>query len=127
MSARRAIEQLRHYMSRLPPNSCIYGVFMAPFISRESAHICQDAGVGYVDLAGNAHLEFADVYIEIRTAANPFKELRENRPLFSAKGERVLRILLTPPLTSWKVTALSQASGVSLGQVRVRWFAVNPN
>lgn len=117
MSARRAIEQLRYYMAYLPPTVRKYGVFLAPFVSPEAAQICLESGVGYVDLAGNAHLEFADVFVEIRTAENPFKELRENRPLFSSKSERVLRVLLTPPLRSWKVTELSQVSRVSLGQV----------
>ena len=116
--ARRAIEQLQYSMFRhAPSKGRQYGVFLAPFISEESARICREAGNGYVDLAGNAHLEFGTVYIDIRTAENPFKEQRENRPLFSTKGELVLRTLLTPPLKSWKVIELVKATGVSAGQV----------
>ena len=117
MSARQAIGQLRYCISKLPEPVRSYGVFTAPYISPDAARICQESGIGYVDLAGNAHLEFADVYIDLRVADNPFKEVRENRPLFSGKGDRVLRVLLTPPLRPWKVTELSLKSGVSLGQV----------
>jgi hypothetical protein len=118
MTVRNALEQLRsNLFQQRPTVSRRYGVFLAPFVSPESARICEQSGIGYVDLAGNAHLEFGNVYIDIRTADNPFKEKRDNRPLFSSKGERVLSLLLTPPLRGWKVTELSLASNVSLGQV----------
>ncbi|MGV3724702.1 MAG: hypothetical protein ACO1SX_27710 [Actinomycetota bacterium] len=94
-----------------------YGVLMAPFISRESARLCEEAGVGYVDLAGNARLAFGPIYIETRSAENPFREQRENRPLFTPKAGRVLRTLLAPPLRAWKVTELQHAASVSLGHV----------
>lgn len=94
-----------------------YGLLLAPFISDESAKICTDAGIGYADLSGNAFLSFGQVYIELRSAQRPFREKREMRSLFTPKAERVLRVLLTPPLRGWKVEELATASRVSLGQV----------
>ncbi len=94
-----------------------YALFAAPFLSEESRRLCREEGLGYVDLAGNVHVSFDQVFIDIRAQDNPFKEKRSLRSLFSAKASRVLEVLLTPPLRAWKVKDLQLASGVSLGQV----------
>lgn len=103
-----------------------YALFAAPFLSEESRRLCAEAGLGYVDLAGNVHVSFEQVYIDVRAQDNPFKEKRSLRSLFSAKAGRVLRVLLTPPPRSWKVKDLELASGVSLGEVsNVRKLLLN--
>lgn len=94
-----------------------YGVFLAPFVSEESARLCVEAGMGYADLAGNARLSFDHVFIETHAADNPFRVKRDHRSLFSAKAGRLLRVLLTPPLRAWKVAELAASAAVSLGQV----------
>jgi hypothetical protein len=33
-----------------------YGVFIAPYISPDAAAVCKEAGIGYLDLAGNCLL-----------------------------------------------------------------------
>ena len=114
---RNAVLQLGDYLRLLPGDGARYGILLAPFISEESARICAGAGIGYADLAGNARLAFDQVFIELRGAANPFREKREKRSLFSPRAAQVLRVLLTPPLRAWKVTELAAAAGVSLGQV----------
>jgi len=114
---RTAVLQLKHFLEQLPGNKPAYGVLVAPFISEESAHLCEDAGIGYADLAGNARLSFGQVFIETRSAENPFRERREARPLFAPKATRVLRFLLQGPLRPWKVVELARESQVSLGWV----------
>jgi len=114
---RNAVLQLESYLSHLPQDKRCYGVLLVPFISEKSARICTEAGMGYADLAGNAHLSFDQVFIEIRTAQNPFREKRELRSLFTPKAGRVLGVLLTPPLRAWKVEELAKETGVSLGHV----------
>lgn len=94
-----------------------YALFAAPFLSEESRRLCAEAGLGYVDMAGNVHVSFDQVFIDVKAQDNPFKEKRSLRSLFTAKAGRVLRMLLTPPLRSWKVKDLELASGVSLGEV----------
>jgi hypothetical protein len=95
----------------------IYPVVVAPFLSEASAEICRDLGVGYADLAGNCRLTFGTVYIERRTAANPFSSKREQRSLFAPKTARVLRVLLAEPRKAWKVVDLAAKAQVSVGQV----------
>lgn len=114
---RNGVLQLESYLRHLPQTKRCYGVLMAPFISDVSARICTEGGMGYADLAGNAHLSFDHVFIDIRTGENPFREKRELRSLFTPKAGRILKVLLTPPLRAWKVEALSKETGVSLGHV----------
>jgi hypothetical protein len=92
-------------------------VLVDPFISEQSARICKEAGIGYADLAGNGRLSFDRVFIEMRSAGNPFRESREVRSLFAPKAARVLRVLLQGPLRPWKVVELADAAQVSLGWV----------
>jgi len=114
---RTAVLQLERYLRCLPANVAHYGLLAAPFISKESARICTEAGIGYADLAGNARLSFGQVFIETHGAENPFREKRETRSLFAPRAARVLRVLLQGPLRPWKVTELAEASRVSLGWV----------
>lgn len=113
---RHGLLALQHYLYQFPEKPS-YGVMVAPFLSTESARLCAEAKMGYVDLAGNALLSFDQVFIEQRAADNPFRVKRQLRSLFTPKAGRVLRVLITPPLRPWKVTELAASAGVSLGQV----------
>jgi len=114
---RSAILHLENYLKQLPGKSPRYGVLVAPFISEESAKLCLDAGIGYADLAGNARLAFDQIFIETRSAENPFRERRETRSVFATRATRVLRVLLQGPLRPWKVAELAESARVSLGWV----------
>ncbi len=117
LEVRNRILFLDHFLKNRVHGGPSYGVVVAPFLSSESARLCLDSGIGYADLAGNAHLSFDQVFIELQEADNPFRVKRHLRSLFTAKAGRVLRVLLTPPMRAWKVTELAVAAGVSLGQV----------
>jgi Transcriptional regulator, AbiEi antitoxin, Type IV TA system len=112
--ALQAIDQLKAYEQRLPNP---YSVFLAPYISESSAKLCEEEGIGYIDLAGNCRLSFGQIYIEQRGKANPYSEKRALRSLYSPKAERILRVLLIARQSSWKVEELAQAADVSLGLV----------
>jgi hypothetical protein len=114
---RTAALQLKSYLAGLPEKSPRYGIILAPFISEQSAQICQEASLGYADLAGNARISFDNVYIETRSADNPFRERKEVKSLFAPKACRVLRVLLQGPLRAWKTVELADESDVSTGWV----------
>jgi hypothetical protein len=114
---KNGILQLKHYLTLLPTNTPGYGVLLAPFISEESARLCSEAGVGFLDLAGNARLSFDQVFIEMRVPGNPFHERRAVKSVFKPKAVRLLRVLLQGPLRSWRVSELATAANVSLGHV----------
>jgi Transcriptional regulator, AbiEi antitoxin, Type IV TA system len=108
---------LRSFLAQAPGKVPYYGIVLAPFISEESAQICKEAGLGYADLAGNAWISFDQVFIETRSAENPFREKHEIKSLFTPRSSRVLRVLLQGPLRPWKTIELAESSKVSLGWV----------
>ena len=112
--ARAAAYQLARVLEREPD---VYGVFAAPYISPQTAEICVQEKIGYLDLAGNCRLTFGQVYIEQECNPNPFAEKRDLRSLYSPKAARVLRVLLTDTKKAWRVQALAEEAEVSLGQV----------
>lgn len=111
---RHGLLQLQRFLEPTRGRPC-YGVLVAPFISKLSADLCAEAGVGYVDFAGNARLAFDQVFIETRVADNPFREKRETRSLFGPRATRVLRVLLQGPLHPWRVAELAESARVSVG------------
>lgn len=110
--ARGAANQLFRFREAYPD---AYGIFAAPYISSQAAAICREAGIGYVDLAGNCRLSFGQVYIQREGQPNPFAQKRDLRSLYSPKAERVLRVLLANPGRPWKIQALADEVGVSVG------------
>ena len=112
--ARFAIYQIKDWVSS---NIGVYGVFIAPYISPNAAAICAEAGIGYLDLAGNCLLSFETIFIHREGKANPQIQRRKLRSLYSSKAERILRVLLTDPKQSWRTEALAKAAKVSYGQV----------
>ncbi len=111
--ARNAVNQLLRLQRA---SSSAYGVLIAPWISPAAASICQEAGVGYVDLAGNCRLTFGTIHVERTGKPNPFTTKRDLRSLYSPKASRILRVLLDNPRRAWKLQALADEAEVSLGQ-----------
>jgi hypothetical protein len=114
---RNATLQLDRYLSLLPEKLHRYGIVLAPYISQESARICEEARLGYADLAGNARISFDNVYIETSSADNPFRERKEVKSLFAPRACRVLRLLLQGPLRLWKTIEIAKEADVSMGWV----------
>jgi len=88
---------------------------MAPYVSTKSAEICKASSIGYMDLSGNCRIAFDTVYIEQQGRPNQFTEKRDMRYLYSAKGERMLRVLLNNPKKVWKLVDIARESNISLG------------
>ncbi|WP_434718292.1 hypothetical protein P5W98_03415 [Paraburkholderia sp. A1BS-2L] len=59
--ARPALLELRDYVQRTPLAT---PVFMAPYTSSAVRQLCEEKGVGYLDLEGNARIAFGGVFIE---------------------------------------------------------------
>lgn len=113
--ARSALLELRNYMTHRAPQAT--PVFIAPYISPAVRQLCEEQGVGYLDLEGNARIAFGGVFIERTVADKPVAHQRELKSLFRPKSAQVLRTLLREPSRAWRVTELSETAGVSLGHV----------
>ena len=113
--ARSALLELRNYVAHRAPQAT--PVFIAPYISPAVRHLCEEKGVGYLDLEGNARITFGGVFIERVVADKPVAQQRELKSLFRPRSAQVLRAMLREPGRAWRVTELSEMSGVSLGHV----------
>src|SRR4030042_6918398 len=109
---RAGIQQLREYLDRTED---AYPMVAAPYISEDTARVCKQNGVGYVDMAGNFFLNFDEIYIERRNYPNPAIEKRQVRSIFSPQSGRIMRVMLSNPGRSWRVQELAREAKVSLG------------
>jgi hypothetical protein len=112
--ARQAVNQLLQYLQQYDN---AYGVFVAPYISRKAAQVCEAANIGFLDLSGNCRLRFDRVFIERQGRPNKFAQKRDLRTLCSPKASRILRVLLTERPRFWRVAELARRAEVSLGLV----------
>jgi len=113
--ARTALLELQNYVAHRAPQAT--PVFIAPYISPAVRQLCKEKGVGYLDLEGNARIAFGGVFIERIVADKPVAQQRELKSLFKPKSAQVLRAMLREPGRAWRVTELSESTGVSLGHV----------
>lgn len=109
---RSAIQQLKEYLSQIKDS---YGIVAAPYISYDTANICKENGVGYIDTAGNCYLNFDKVFIERKNYPNPIILKRSLRSIFSTKATRIIRVMLVNPKKQWQVQELAKETNVSLG------------
>lgn len=110
--ARGAIQRI---LATAPKGEGQYGVLAAPYIGEETQKICKQAGVGFIDLAGNCRLVFDKIFVERRGFPKPEAERRPLRSLFSPKASRILRVLYEAPKQPWQVQRLAREARVSLG------------
>ncbi len=90
-------------------------VVAARYISDRVAAICREGGIGYVDDAGNCHLEAPGLYLHIEGQRNPTPDTRPAENLFAPKSSRIVRALLEYPARTWKVQDLAREARVSIG------------
>ena len=109
---RMAIAQFKEYLRGFKDS---YGILVAPYLSDASRQICKEAGIGCVDLAGNAFLSFRNIFIDRSGRPNPFAVVRLSKSVFSPKSSRILRVLLSDPSKRCYVEDLSREVGISIG------------
>jgi hypothetical protein len=111
---RMAASQLREFINK---NKNFYGAVGAPFLSEESKKICREAGLGFIDVAGNCFFRFNSIHIQIEGRPNLYPTTRPLKSIFSPKSTRAIRVLLCQPKAAWYVKYLAKEAKLSLGQV----------
>ena len=96
----RAFSRLEQYCQATPG---AVGVFIAPYVSPETASLCRTQNVSYLDFAGNCHFAFDGVYIHVEGQPNPAAHSRTLRSLYQPKAERILRVFLAQPSRPWRL------------------------
>jgi hypothetical protein len=69
-------------------------VIASAYLSPANQQLLRDANAAFIDYAGNARLAVPGIHIDRRGFANPGKEERGQRDIFSDKASLVLRTLL---------------------------------
>ncbi|MGW6422695.1 type IV toxin-antitoxin system AbiEi family antitoxin [Nocardia sp. NPDC055053] len=107
-------------LSRLDRQEDAHRLLVAgPYISSRTAEALRAARIDYIDNAGNAHLDFGPVLIDIRGRPDLTPQ-RGRRPadanLFSARRMQVLFVLLAwPDLVNRPVRMIADTAGTSVG------------
>lgn len=112
---RAAVDRLLRILKNAPE---AYGIIVAPYLSSLSIALCEEAGLGTVDFAGNILISAEPVYFRVAGRSNPFYQDRSLRSLYSPKASRILRTLLSDSLErAWKVEEVRDEAKVSIGLV----------
>jgi hypothetical protein len=112
---RPVVLMLKDYATR--QTAPVIPVLIAPYLSTQSQDLCQEYGIAFIDLHGNARLAFGNFFVLRHMESKPTTERRDLRALFKPKSAQVLRRMLREPTFAWRVTELAKATGVSLGHV----------
>jgi len=96
-----------------------YPVIIAPYVSDLGKEVCKKMGIGFLDLSGNAYLDFNSFYLEIEGKLSKFKSPDKLTGLFNSKGERVIRFYLLQENDGRAVNyrRIAKEVSVSIGQV----------
>ena len=120
---RSAVYQIRDYVKHVNQfnhadlGQSLIPMLVSPYLSPRSRSICIDHKVAYLDLFGNAHLDFDSIYIDKAVADKPKSETRALRSIFNPKASAILRVMLQDRNRSWRVTDLAEKANASLGHV----------
>ncbi len=92
-------------------------ILAVPFMGEVGRRVCSDAGVGFIDLSGNAHIMAPPLVVHVEGRPNRF--IRRGRPssVFAPKSSRVARLLLLEPTRWWKQHELAREGSLGAGFV----------
>lgn len=90
-------------------------IVAVPYMGEPGRTLCEQEGIGWLDLSGNAHLTAPGLRVHVDGRPNQFK--RRGRPanVFAPKSARISRRLLLEPERFWSQRELARAAGVNEG------------
>jgi hypothetical protein len=113
----RQVRGLLPRLRQLAKQQGAWGGLLVPHMGAAGARLCREAGVGYLDCCGNAHMRFNNVLVQISGQRNRFTERKQVRTLFHDKATIPLRVMLQQP-GEWLTTReIAESGGLSLGWV----------
>ncbi len=88
-------------------------ILLTRHVPRRAAESFIDAGVNFVDDAGNVHLRLGDAYNWTAIGNPPAQPLSERRPVSPAQMQLLFQFVTHPDSVSWPVRRLESAAGIS--------------
>src|SRR5690606_3164329 len=92
-------------------------LLVVPYMGDVGRRICEEAGVAYVDLSGNAVIKAPPLVIRVEGRPNRFKKRGRPSSLFAPKSSRVARLLLLEPERWWSQHELAERGDLGAGYV----------
>lgn len=90
-------------------------ILVVPFMGETGRALCQEAGVAWMDLSGNARLVVPGLRVIVDGRPNLYKRSGRPREVFAPKSARVARWLLLHPGRPFTQTEIAQATGLDPG------------
>ena len=111
-------DQMRRRRAGLPPDHAGDGLLLlAPHVRTQQATVLARAGVDYVDLVGNAHLQAPGVLVHIEGRQPPKAPVRAPGRPHKAWIKTVMALLLRPDLLNAPYRTIAEQADVALGTI----------
>jgi hypothetical protein len=88
-----------------------------PFMGEVGRRLCEEAGVGWIDLSGNAHIVAPGIRVIVDGRPNRFRSAGRPPNTFAPKSARVVRWLLIHPDESLTQRQIARATNMTEGYV----------
>lgn len=109
MAARRVLSQAGALGKTAIP------LVAVPFMGEVGRRMCEEVGVGWLDLSGNAHIVVPGMRVQIEGKPNRFGRVGRPRSLFAPKSARIARWLLMRQREAFSQRELARLSGLDEG------------
>jgi len=111
---RAAVTTLKKFVEN-NPSYC--PLIIAPLISEQGQKICDEYGIGYLDLSGNAKISCGSIFVYTQGTKRPKGALTASQSIFSPKSARITKFLLAEPHVKWIQRDIAGRTGLSKGMV----------
>ena len=108
-----AAEQVRESAAEV--GSDVVPLVAVPFMGQVGRQQCQEAGVGWLDLSGNARISAAGIRVLVKGQPNRFKRRGRPSSVFAPKSARIARWLLLHPHHPMSQREIAQATDMDEG------------
>lgn len=112
-SVAMAVRQARDFADALPKKAIPLVAVL--YMGEVGRRLCEEAGVNWLDLSGNAHLAAPGLRVQIEGKPNRFKRVGRPRSLFAPKSARIARWLLMKSDQAFTQRELARVSGLDEG------------
>ena len=111
-------DQMRRRRAGLPPDHDADGLLLlAPHVRTQHATVLERAGIDYVDLAGNAHLQAPGLLVHVEGRRPPPEPVRAPGRPHKAWIKTVLALLVRPDLLNAPYRTIAEQADVALGTI----------
>ena len=110
-----AVRALKHYAAEAFPSSI--PLLIVPFMGNVGRRLCEEEGISWLDLSGNACIHAPGLHVVIEGRPNRYPRRGRPRNLFAPKASRIARVLLLEPEIAMTQQDLVRATELTKGYV----------